>query len=175
MNNLAKLQKIIIFSFAILVIFLIYVSLRQSFTPHTPQSNVPLIPQTNNSSYNPNIITSATPTPTPTISQDALSFPGVLNQPIIINNHATSSKIVTAIHIYNDPSQKNTIRIEVFGIDYEYSDQDKNSPNVKAFLESYNFALAELKKRGLKPENYTISTSNKLYIREITNSWLNLK
>lgn len=165
-----KKTKIILFiASAILILTIIIVLITRSLNPATETGTEPVIPTSQ----------------TPTISQLTQSSFDTANKakqtilprlPIEITNFETSVRINTNILIssyIND--SPDIVRIEIFGIDYLPGQNDPTTnPNMVAFKESFQKAIAILKENKIDIKNLHISLSNKQYIRDTAEVWIKI-
>lgn len=95
--------------------------------------------------------------------------------PIEIKNFNTSVNIKTDIFISsvsNDSPE--SVRIEILGPDYQYNQNDPNTnPNMIAYQESFDKVKSLLQENGVEITNLKVVLSNKQYIREIAENWIN--
>ena len=94
--------------------------------------------------------------------------------PIIINGFQTSAGINTDITISSFPNDDaDIVRIEIVGVDYTYNQNDPaTNPNMVAFKESFQKVISVLKENNVDIKDLHVLLSNRLYIREIAETWL---
>jgi len=94
--------------------------------------------------------------------------------PIEIHDFSTSVGIITNIIISSyDSDSPEMIRLEIYGLDYQYNQNDPNTnPNMIAFKESFEKAMSVLSENKVDIRDLHISLGHKQYIRDIAETWI---
>ena len=92
--------------------------------------------------------------------------------PIYIKGFKTKSGKVTTINIFSSPyDPPETLRIEIYGVNYLDGIADENDPNYSAFVESLKKAFEEIDKAGGDSTKLRYIFYSKEIFHEIASAW----
>ena len=165
---LRKTKLLLLIGSIILIVVIVIVLVSRSLGTTKKSENTPIL-------SNPTTSTTSTLTQ-PNLDTATKTKQIILPQlPIEINSFETSVGINTDILISSfkndDPD---VVRVEVFGLDYLPNQNDPaTNPNMVAFKESFEKAIAVLQEKGVSIKDLHIQLSNRQFIRDIAEGWIN--
>lgn len=95
--------------------------------------------------------------------------------PIYIEDIPTSSGKLTTLNIFSsehDPTY--TVRLEIYGINYNNSESSISNPNYTAFQETFYRAQEELRSRDINPDEIIFIYGDQGYINQVANNWVKI-
>lgn len=95
--------------------------------------------------------------------------------PIYIEDIPTSSGKLTTLNIFSseyDPEY--TVRLEIYGINYNNSEPSISNPDYTAFQETFYRAQEELRSRNIEPDEIVFIYGNREYINQVASGWVNI-
>ena len=164
---LKKTKIFFLIASGVIVLIIIVILLTRFIVPDTKIRTTPVLPGNNTqtvSILNNSEVTVATKAKTILLPQ----------LPIDITNFENTNGIKTDIHISSFKNDNpEDVRIEIFGIDYNYNQNDPNTnPNMVAFKDSFVKAIDTIKADGVNINDLHILLSNKQYIRDVAETWI---